>query len=288
METERNRRFPRVLAGIDDATKCPCIGSVFVAGVVATPAILRRWKALGVRDSKLLTAKRRAALAPVIRATALAWSVREITPAMIDGRVNLNLLEMRVVLDVLRDLLSFRPDIERLRLDNWEVTREHFFRRLAEAIPAEELRALAPGLEIRPEHYADENHIVVGAASILAKTGSERQYEAYKEIYGDFGSGSPGDPKTRRFVWIHRADPPPIVRRSWRTCRAIFPLSDIREDPVYAWKTSGHGHLSPRGRPRGSRPKKRRRVTSKADARSRRMDRLRSAGSEPGEKPPAE
>lgn len=46
------------IAGIDDATKCPCIGSIFVSGVVADKDTLQEWRKAGVKDSKLLSAKK--------------------------------------------------------------------------------------------------------------------------------------------------------------------------------------------------------------------------------------
>ena len=45
-------------AGIDDATKCPCIGSIFISGVVADSRVIEYWKNLGVKDSKKLSDRR--------------------------------------------------------------------------------------------------------------------------------------------------------------------------------------------------------------------------------------
>lgn len=47
-----------LIAGIDDATKCPCIGSIFLAGVVADEQTIEEWKKLGVKDSKLVAPKK--------------------------------------------------------------------------------------------------------------------------------------------------------------------------------------------------------------------------------------
>lgn len=92
-----------------------------------------------------------------------------------------------------------------------------------------------------PEHQADEKYIVVGAASILAKTSSDAQYDQYKQIYGDFGSGNPGDPATRAFVWKHRHNPPPIIRKSWQTFKVLSQLDDLKEDPLYLYKEQKKG-----------------------------------------------
>jgi ribonuclease HII len=221
-----------LLAGIDDATKCPCIGSIFLAGVAASPSTIRKWKSLGVKDSKLLSRKKRDALAIAIKETAQAFSVREIVPARIDDkRLNLNAWEMVTVLEILGDLRRSRPDIVRVRIDNWEVSKPHFFARLEQVAPECAMGNL-DGLVYLPEHRADERYVVVGAASILAKSGSDAQYDAYREQYGNFGSGSPGDPLTRKYVWETRNDPPPIVRRSWNTFKHLSSLERLEDDLI--------------------------------------------------------
>ena len=67
-----------LVAGIDEAGRGPLAGPVVAAAVVLDPAR----PIVGLRDSKLLSARQRACLAVEIRARALAWSVGE---AWIDG-----------------------------------------------------------------------------------------------------------------------------------------------------------------------------------------------------------
>lgn len=232
------------IAGIDDATKCPCIGSIFVSGVIANPRILRKWKKLGVKDSKLVSAKKRAQLEKIIQQTALGFVTAQITPAMIDDKTyNLNDWEMLVVLQITQELQKFSA-MDAIIIDNWEVTEPVFRKRcdnlLAKAIdqpqfPHGILIDAQPltNAPFIPQHYADLHYVVVGAASILSKEASDRQYTEYKEIYGNFGSGSPGDPQTRYFVWQHRHNPPPIVRKSWNTFAMLAPLERIEDDPIY-------------------------------------------------------
>jgi ribonuclease HII len=83
-----------------------------------------------------------------------------------------------------------------------------------------------------PVHQADEKFTVVGAASILAKTASDKQYIAFRKQYGDFGSGRPGDPATRFFVWKHRKNPLPIIMVSWQTYKQLSKLESIHEDVI--------------------------------------------------------
>lgn len=233
-----------IIAGIDDATKCPCIGSIFVAGVVATQKIIKDWSALGVDDSKKLTRKKREKLARIIEQTALAYSVKEVTPAMIDDKsMNLNAWEMAIVLSIMHDL-QLQASIDYAHVDNWEVSPILFWQRL-KAIAGQNTAPLIgkqicyehiTRMQIIPEHRADEQYVVVGAASILAKNYSDLQYDQYRKQYGNFGSGNPGDPATRHFVWQHRHNPPPIIRKSWNTFKVLAPLERLEDDPLFIYR----------------------------------------------------
>ncbi len=235
-----------IIAGIDDTTKCPCIGSIFIAGVVADTATIEEWKKLGVKDSKLVAPKKRNKLAKIIKETAMGISIMELTPKMIDDKsLNLNDWEMLVVLTTAKKLYK-KATFNKVYIDNWEYNEKKFLERF-KTLTSEAFKGLIlekgfrglkrkkiKSMNLIPEHYADENHIVVGAASILAKTASDAQYRKYKRKYGDFGSGSPADPKTRLFVWEHRHNPLPIIRTSWNTFKTLSILDSIEDDPIYS------------------------------------------------------
>lgn len=233
-----------LIAGIDDATKCPCIGSIFIAGVLADEATIEEWKKIGVKDSKLLTAKKREKLAIIIKQTAKAFAIQQIAPRMIDDKqiFNLNDWEMLIVLNITKQLTKNHIP-EKIYIDNWETSAQGFKNRLEKLLAP----ALKKDLRVKhfilnrkrlithnyiAEHKADENYTIVGAASILAKTASDAQYRRYKKKFGDFGSGSPADPKTRLFVWQHRNNPLPIIRTSWNTFKTLVSLDSIEQDPL--------------------------------------------------------
>jgi ribonuclease HII len=233
-----------LIAGVDDAAKCPCIGSIFVAGVVASPAVIEEWKALGVKDSKLLSRKRRDELDRMIRRNAHAHSILHIPPARIDDKdLNLNAWEMVTLLKIVQNM-RLKSDFQMVYVDNWEVSPDWFDRRL-EDILSRGRAALLKGkkvilrkkllrrIEFIPEHRADETYTIVSAASILARAASDRQYDRLRKMYGDIGSGSPGDPKTRKFVWKHRARPVPIIRQSWQTYKTLSKIGRLLDDPWY-------------------------------------------------------
>jgi ribonuclease HII len=73
------------VAGIDEAGRGALAGPVVAAAVIITPesADLPLWAEM--RDSKLLTPAKRAALAPQIRAAALAWGVAAVPAQQIDA-----------------------------------------------------------------------------------------------------------------------------------------------------------------------------------------------------------
>ncbi len=232
------------ILGIDDTTKCPCIGSIFIAGVVANQSTIEEWKKIGVKDSKLIAAKKREKLAKIIKETAHGFALIELTPQMIDDKsLGLNDWEMLTVLQLIKKLQR-KHTFNNIYIDNWEVSEKRFRERLIVLTDASHKELLAQkgfvfnkkkikALNLIPEHYADENHTIVGAASILAKVASDAQYRKYKRKYGDFGSGSPADPKTRLYVWQHRHNPPPIVRTSWETFKVLMNLERIEDDAIY-------------------------------------------------------
>ncbi len=224
----------KIIGGIDDATKCPCIGSIFMAGVIAAEKTIKNWKKLGVRDSKLISLKKRMEFEKKIKRTAIKFKVTQINPRTIDNKsLNLNEWQMLSCLDIISEI--DQEDVQSIYIDNWERSAVNFFKRMSAALiakgsaPRENYHMVE---KLVPEHFADENHIIVGAASILAKNASDRQYKRYRKKYGDFGSGSPGDPKTRLFVWKHRNNPPVIVRQSWKTFKQLSKLKNIEQDYI--------------------------------------------------------
>lgn len=196
MKEEPQIEIGNLIGGVDDAAKCPCIGSIFVAGVVASEATIEEWEAMGVRDSKLLTPKRRDELDRMIRRTAQAHSVLNIPPARIDDKdLNLNAWEMVTLLKIVQNM-RLRSEFRRVYVDNWEVSPDWFQHRLDEimsrgraALPRRKKvvlrKKLLRQIDFVPEHWADENHIVVGAASILARAASDRQYDRLRRISDD-------------------------------------------------------------------------------------------------------
>lgn len=75
---------PAACAGVDEVGRGALFGPVHAAAVVLPRAALLPLSSAGLTDSKKLTARRRAALVPLIRATALGWSIGQASASEID------------------------------------------------------------------------------------------------------------------------------------------------------------------------------------------------------------
>ena len=213
--------MPKVIAGVDDAGRGPIIGPLVIAGILLPEEKHESLRAMGARDSKLLTPELRTLLNTRIRSAALKVSVVEAQPKEIDDVVlhaeklrKLNFLEARMMGQVISEL---GPDV--VYVDASDVNEARF---------GEDIRGFLPvslrGMKIISEHHADRTYPVVSAASIIAKVRRDSLIAGLWQEYGDFGSGYITDPKTMDFLrnWrrTHK-EYPPIVRLSWKTIKEL-------------------------------------------------------------------
>jgi ribonuclease HII len=213
--------MPNGIGGVDDAGRGPVIGPLVLAGILMTEDRSQEFRALGVRDSKLLTPEARTALAPKIRHLASKVSTVEVQPKEIDevvlhgGRLRrLNYLEAKAMAEVIQQLAP-----EKVYVDASDVNEARYGETIREFLSTD-LR----NITIISKHHADRTYPIVSAASIIAKVIRDSAVESLREEYGDFGSGYITDPKTVDFLreWrrTHR-EYPPCVRLSWKTIKDI-------------------------------------------------------------------
>lgn len=204
------------ILGIDETAKSPVIGSVFVAGVLADKQTANRWKQIGVRDSKKLSRKKRERLFVEILKTAKEVKLVEIEPKEIDlgKHLSINDWEMQKVLKLMR---MFHQPYYEVQIDNWERTENKFWWRFKKHGGYKQY-----GTRYVIEHHADKTHVVVSAASIVAKVIYDRQMDEHRLKYGDFGSGNPYDEKTKKFLQDNLDEPPEIIRSSWITFQRML------------------------------------------------------------------
>jgi len=187
-----------------------------LCGVKFEPAVLERLKTAGVRDSKLVTPRRREALAKLIAESASGFEIVELTAAEIDDfrlvkKINLNELEAKMFARMIDNL---KPEL--VYLDCPDPNPKLFERRLERYLKSE------PKLVV--ENFADRKYVAVSAASILAKVRRDQRIAELRERYGDLGSGYPADPKTIAFLekWVREhGQLPDFARRSWETAQRI-------------------------------------------------------------------
>ncbi|MBW3013270.1 ribonuclease HII [Candidatus Woesearchaeota archaeon] len=201
-----------LIAGIDEAGRGPCIGPMVISGVSIDETKLSELSRLGVKDSKLLTAERREELAKEIRKLASDYKTiliepEEIDRALMHPSMNLNKLEAVKTAEIIAFLNPAQVIIDCPQVN----TKAYKF----------EIRNYLDS-HINPamlaENKADENYVIVGAASILAKVTRDEMIEKIKKELGvDFGSGYSSDPKTIIFLeenWENEQYGR-IFRKSW-------------------------------------------------------------------------
>ena len=202
------------VAGIDEAGRGPVIGPMVIAAVVFDDSKLHQLEALGVKDSKKLTPKRREKLFDDILSLADDCVVLILSPEEISSREGtLNEFEVENFAKALNSL-KVKPEV--IYADAADVDEGRFARELKERLNF--------NAEVIAKHRADALFPVVSASSIIAKVTRDREIEKLKEKYGEIGSGYPSDPRTRAFLENYYREHgafPPIVRRGWKTLKKI-------------------------------------------------------------------
>jgi len=215
-----------LVAGVDDAGRGSVIGPLVIAGVLMKEENLPKLVQLGVKDSKVLSPRRREKLAVEIKKLALKYSVIKLTPKEIDVVVQtgrklhrLNRLEAQTMARIIEEL---KPDIA--YVDASDVLEERFKEHI--------LECLSFKVKVISEHKADRKYPIVSAASIIAKVERDEEIEILREKYGDFGCGYPTDKKTINF--LHEClqkfgEYPDFVRKSWKPAKKVKSENDVHQ-----------------------------------------------------------
>lgn len=197
---------------------------------------------IGVRDSKMLTARKRSFLYDEI--ASLAEDVRvykigneEIDRAIATG-ISLNSLEALNFARLI-DTLQTHPD--RLYLDSPDVIPERFGLRVGlfskrnmriKGLDAQSVQPINDGEVKKPiliiaEHKADIRYPVVSAASIIAKVERDAEIERIQDKLGiEIGSGYPSDKQTIDAIRANLGNDrlAKFIRQKWKTLQLIRQL----------------------------------------------------------------
>jgi ribonuclease HII len=211
---------PRVL-GIDEAGRGSVLGPLVVGGFLVERDRVEDLRALGVRDSKLLTRERREILFDALKEFGERIAI-EILPPEIDSAVahrQLNVLEARVFAKLLR-----MTDAQEVFVDACDPRAERFGRRV---------KSMArTSARVVSRHHADRDLPVVSAASIVAKVCRDRAMDRLRTQFDvDCGSGYASDARTQQFVSTHLSTESERVawlRYSWKTVARLKPRVPLR------------------------------------------------------------
>jgi len=204
------------ICGIDEAGRGPVIGPLVICGVLINEKQESTLKKLGVKDSKLLTPKQREQIAAELKKF-MKFKIEIVSPQEIDECImgetsNLNWLEADKTIKIIEALKPGKAIIDCPSPICKKYT-EYIHERLEKKIP------------LKGEHKADVKYLVVGAASIIAKTTRDAEIEKIKSKVGvDFGSGYMADERTKMFLERYWNKYPEVFRHSWAPFKKLAGL----------------------------------------------------------------
>lgn len=207
-----------IIAGVDDAGRGSIMGPLVIAGVSIEEDKLNELVNIRVKDSKLLSPRRRMELYQLIHNLAYKVFCLKIPPDEIDKYVilgkkfkRLNYLEAIYMAKVINEL-----DCDVVYVDASDVDSNRFKEQISSMLKRD--------VEIFSLHHADRIYPIVSAASIIAKVERDLEIEKLKLEYGEFGSGYPSDPRTREFLikWVEKYNSlPKDSRKSWKIWKKL-------------------------------------------------------------------
>jgi ribonuclease HII len=228
---------PIIIAGGDEAGRGAVIGPLTVCLVSIKEGRGKKLSEIGVRDSKLLTRRRRKFLFDDIYSLAEEVIVYSIMPEEINrtmkNKISLNELE---AIHFARLIESTKSNPKRIYLDSPDVIPEKFGLRVSmvssKPLKVDGIRQKngfkkEAQAKIIAEHKADVRYPVVSAASIIAKVTRDEAIEKLKDKLNiDIGSGYPSDKITIDAIRSNLSNERllPHLREEWKTLKYIRQL----------------------------------------------------------------
>ena len=193
-------RWPRRVAGVDEAGRGPLAGPVIAAAVILSPGC----KIVGVQDSKRLSPVQRERLARQVREQAIAWSVASASVEEID---TLNILQASL-LAMRRALEALSPPADLALVDGNQLPQVSIC-----------ARAIIGG---------DVSEPVISCASILAKTHRDALMRELDHEFPGYGFAEHfGYPTPAHRQRLFALGPCPIHRQTFAPVReAMLRLGD--------------------------------------------------------------
>ncbi len=227
------------MAGGDEAGRGAVLGPLVVSVVAVSDSKEKKFGRIGIRDSKLLSRRKREFLWEEIYSIAeevkfYKISAGEINIAM-KGNISLNELE---AIHFTRLVDSLESDVRKIYVDSPDVIQERFGIRIGimskKPMRVDKVKGkrIAKAIKIVSEHKADTKYPVTSAASIIAKVERDKEMDRISDEVGiELGSGYPSDKMT---VGAIRENLGSIalsqyIRQRWKTMDDIrqFKMSDF-------------------------------------------------------------
>ena len=149
--------------GVDEAGRGSVLGPMIIAGVKASKYSIKRFTNEGIKDSKLLSPKKREVFERLIKELSDEYMIKKVNPRTIDNYVingkkfrKLNYLEAITMAKIIDNLFA-----KTAYVDSCDVNAKRYGMTIKEQ--------LHNPVRIYSSHKADMKYTVVGAASILAK-----------------------------------------------------------------------------------------------------------------------
>ncbi|MDE1860487.1 MAG: ribonuclease HII [Candidatus Micrarchaeota archaeon] len=233
-----------IIAGGDEAGRGAVLGPLTVSIVSIKKSREARLASIGVRDSKMLTPKKRSFLYDEINSLAEDVRIYKITNDEIDKAIatgmSLNSLE---ALNFARLIDSLNSEPDRIILDSPDVIPERFGLRVglfskrnlkikglnAQSVQPKASTGEKPNkqMTVIAEHKADLRYPVVSAASIIAKVERDAEIERISSRLGlDIGTGYPSDKTTTDAILTNLKNEKfaKFIRQRWKTLQLIRQL----------------------------------------------------------------
>ena len=188
-------------AGVDEVGRGPLAGAVYAAAVVLDPFI----RLDGLRDSKLLSEKRRNELDLVIRKKALDYCVASADVGEID---EINILQASM-LAMERAVSGLNITVDFVIVDGNRI----------------------PNLACEAEWLikGDSKSDAIKAASIIAKVARDNEMKRLDRIYPEYGLAQhKGYPTQAHLESLRRHGPSPIHRLSFAPCRTVAEQGQVK------------------------------------------------------------
>lgn len=214
------------------------MGPLVISLVVVSKGAEKKFVDIGVRDSKLLSRKKRESLYDMITDISQQVLIDKIMPVDINSAMfnNISINELEAA-RFARLFDKIEGQVDKLYLDSPDVIPERFGTRvkIISARPSK-VRGVPSGkvagavTTIIAEHKADSRYSVVSAASIMAKVVRDREVKKMERTLKlKLHSGYPSDKHTIEAITKNLSNPilKPYMRLKWKT------LARIRQTKLY-------------------------------------------------------